>query len=311
MELFSEVYGTYYHAVARLLEQSQRGTLSEREMAEVIRETAFEESVLAILPRIKSGEWKLFAQEDGGYAGVTEGLPRMPLTTLEKRWMKAIALDPRFGLFCDDTPDWPDVEPLHLPDDICWYDRARNGDDYADEGYRGRFRTVLCALREKRMLRAVFVSGKGQEIDVVVYPYRLEYSMKDDKFRLLAWRAGEREYMVINLGRMTLAEAGEPWEGEPDWPDRASVKCTVELELIDERNAMERAMLHFASYEKRTEKTGENEYRMWLSYDKGDETEVLIRVLSFGPFLKAVGPGEFVELVRERLRWQMKLDAGG
>ena len=40
---------------------------------------------------------------------------------------------------------------------------------------------------------------------------------------------------------------------------------------------------------------------MTLHYDKEDETEILIRVLSFGPMLRVVKPVAFINLIKSRL----------
>ena len=42
-------------------------------------------------------------------------------------------------------------------------------------------------------------------------------------------------------------------------------------------------------------------------YEKEDETELLIRVLSFGPVLKVIFPDDFVKKLCERLEKQKKL----
>lgn len=63
-------------------------------------------------------------------------------------------------------------------------------------------------------------------------------------------------------------------------------KKKLVIELIDERNALERAMLHFSHLEKKTEKVSNDRYKITLYYDKDDETELLIRVLAFGPVRK-------------------------
>lgn len=39
-----------------------------------------------------------------------------------------------------------------------------------------------------------------------------------------------------------------------------------------------------------------------VQYDKGDETEMLFRVLSFGPTVKVREPEAFKELIRKKLR---------
>ena len=58
------------------------------------------------------------------------------------------------------------------------------------------------------------------------------------------------------------------------------------LELKDERNALERFMLHFSHLKKETRKLDDGRFMVKLHYDKEDRTEMLIRILSFGPVVK-------------------------
>ena len=64
-------------------------------------------------------------------------------------------------------------------------------------------------------------------------------------------------------------------------------------------------MLHFANYEKRTEY--DEERGKWICsicYDKEDEPELLIDVLSFGPVVRVLGPeavGENAALITRDL----------
>ena len=81
-----------------------------------------------------------------------------------------------------------------------------------------------------------------------------------------------------------------------------------ELTLIlhDERNALERVLLHFSHFEKETLKLDDRLYQIKLRYDKDDETELLIRVLSFGPVLEVKAPEEFIWLMRSRIKKQIE-----
>ena len=79
------------------------------------------------------------------------------------------------------------------------------------------------------------------------------------------------------------------------------------MELVDERNALERAMLHFSHLEKETERLENDLYRVTLRYQRDDEMELLIRVLSFGPKLRVISPPGFIEQIKERLNRQKKL----
>ena len=79
------------------------------------------------------------------------------------------------------------------------------------------------------------------------------------------------------------------------------------LELTDDRNALERVMLHFSHLDKETERIDDNRYKITLYYEREDETELLIRVLSFGPVLKVVFPEDFIKKLCDRLEKQKNL----
>ncbi len=135
-----------------------------------------------------------------------------------------------------------------------------------------------------------------------VLPKYLEYSEKDDKFRLFG--LGRRMGGTINLGRITRCERCAE-EGAASFSRRVPPKTrSVVFELVDERNALERALLHFAHFEKQAERLEGNRYRVTVNYNKDDETEMVIRILSFGPMIKVTAPGHFVDLIKKRLRSQ-------
>ena len=83
--------------------------------------------------------------------------------------------------------------------------------------------------------------------------------------------------------------------------EKAERRKNLTLLITDERNALERAMLHFAHFEKQAERTDDGRYILRLKYYENDETEIVIRVLSFGPYVKVLEPESFVNLIKERL----------
>ena len=84
---------------------------------------------------------------------------------------------------------------------------------------------------------------------------------------------------------------------------------TLVMELTDERNALERAMVHFSHFEKETERLEENRYRVTLRYSREDETELVIRLLSFGPVLKVLSPQNMMDELRKRILRQRYLSS--
>ena len=301
--LFSEIYGSYFQVVAAVLAEAAEGGLTDSRLTELVREKAFAESVLSIPAALRSGEWPLLAED---LSPILRHSPTMPLTELQKRWLKSLLLDRRIKLFAPDTTGLEDVEPLYRPDTFVWFDQYADGDPYEDRRYIECFRTILQSLRERRRLRLRFHGRTSVRHSAVCVPYRLEYSAKDDKFRLLT--AGDRAIDTVNVARIHTCELLEAYGPEAV---RRPQKCLRELVLLlhEERNALERVLLHFSHFEKETRKLDEGLYRIDLRYDQNDETELLIRVLSFGPMLEVTAPEEFIALVNRRLEQQFYFSA--
>ena len=301
--LFSEIYGSYYQAVSAVLTRAADGALTGEELERIVREKGFAESMLTIPAALQNETWPLLTPE---LKTPLRHKPTLPLTLLEKRWLKSLLLDPRIALFSPSATGLEDVEPLCGPDIFVYFDRYCNGDPYQDPQYITHFQTILTALREKRKLRIVFDGHRGRRHFWTCVPYKLEYSSKDDKFRLIT--ASPRNTLIINLARIctcTLLEPYRPEEYRPIPPK----KETLVLELWNERNALERVMLHFSHLEKETERLDEKRYRLTLRYEREDETELLIRVLSFGPLLRVISPDSFLKKVQRRIEKQMLLRA--
>ena len=90
----------------------------------------------------------------------------------------------------------------------------------------------------------------------------------------------------------------------------SSRKCSTPaiIRVSTERNGVERFMLEFASYEKHTVRNLETgQYNVELWYDQQDETELLIRLLSFGPVIEILGPEHLREQAKQRIKRQIEL----
>lgn len=298
--LFSEIYSCYFNTAAAVLREATDGTLTDRRLTELVREKAFGESVVTLPAELKSSAWGLLTED---LKTPLRHPPTMPLTTLQKRWLKALLQEPRIRLFGPSEEGLEDVDPLYEPGTFVYFDRYTDGDPYDDPRYIEHFRTILAAMREKRKVRISFTSARGRRNTWVCIPYRLEYSAKDDKFRVITVGRNKGRLVSVNLGRIRDCRLDEPWQPEEYCP-RPFPEETLVLRLTDERNALERAMLHFSHLEKETERLDDDHYRITLRYQREDETELLIRVLSFGPVLEVEAPKRFRDLIRERLEKQ-------
>jgi len=295
--IFHEVYSAYYTAVAKILTALLEGDTDEKSLNALVCKHAFGESLLTVLPSLKSEKWQLMHRD---FSTPIRHVPTMPLTTLQKRWLKAISLDPRVRLFDVDFGDLSDVEPLFTSADIAVYDRYADGDPFEDEQYIAQFRTILSAMRSGQDLRIEMTNRRGKTMYVRCVPEKLEYSEKDDKFRLITSGCGF--VRSVNLARITKCRlyngedviAARPVETQYD---------TLELRVTEERNTLERCMMHFAHFEKRAERV-DDEYRLYIRYDRDDAPEMVIRVLQFGPTVEVLGPETFKTLLVDKLKSQ-------
>ena len=300
--IFHEIYGNYYNAVAAILAEAVKGDLTEKRMNEIVTEKAFAESFLTIVPALKNGKWQLL---DENLSTPFEHKPSMPLTVLQKRWLKAISLDPRIKLFDVNFDFLGDIEPLFTPDDYVVFDKYNNGDPFEDNTYIKNFGVFLWAIRNKKRLKIRYHGNKGHFILMEGDPYRLEYSEKDDKFRVLLRHCDKGTFINLSgVERCTVI--GNACDDETDVA--LDGETYFILELTDERNSLERVMLHFAHFKKEAERLDDNKYKVKIYYDSSDETELVIRVLSFGPLVEVVEPQCFRNLIIERLLSQKNIE---
>ncbi len=298
--LFSEIYSSYFRTVEEILAEAIQGGLTEQRLTELVRERAFAESVLSIPSNLKNGTWPLLTED---LKTPLAAAPQMPLTLLEKRWLKALLRDPRIRLFSPSEAGLEDVEPLYAPDTFVYFDQYNDGDPFDDPTYVAHFQTILQALRENRKLRITFTGGRGKRNTWVFVPYKLEYSAKDDKFRLLT---SQTDSGTVNLARIEACELLDRYSPRAFHLPQVEMDTLV-MELTDERKALERVVLHFSHFEKQTERLEENRYRVTLRYSREDETELVIRLLSFGPVLTVLSPPSMVAELRKRILRQKAL----
>ena len=308
--LFSEIYSAYYNTVASIISCSQQGKLDSDLLFKIVKESAFPESFMTIGSALETGKWPLIKKD---YSTNIQNIPTMPLSVLQKRWLKALCNDKRIRLFVSDEVleclknQLQDVEALFNENDYYLYDKYSDGDPYDDFEYIKNFRTVLEAIHQKKTICVEYTGRFGQQKRFICAPYKIEYSEKDDKFRIIS--KVRNRHSILNIARINSCEVTENSKvddiSEEDLPDNR--RTSVTLEIYDERKAMERVMLAFAHFEKSAVQISDAVYQLTLNYDSFDETELVVRVLSFGPMVKVIEPQSFVKLIQERIESQINL----
>lgn len=316
MTIFSEIYGAYYRIAARAMREK---TVTDDEVYELIRSLGFRDSALflpqKLLPQKDGSDWGLLRRNlDGTLSRIIESSPPAVLTLLQKRWLSSKLADPRFRLFFDDETlrrleeRLADIKPLYRREHFRYFDKFTDGDDYADPRYRENFRVILSAIKSRELLKISYTSGHDKRICFTCLPLNIEYSEKNDKLRVLTRKHRNGRISsggVINLGRIdTIERTGRFFTGSLNAPF-TKPRNSVTVYVAPERNAVERFLMAFASYEKRAERDLESGgCVVTLHYDKSDETELLIRLLSFGAAAEILSPEGFRRQAAERVARQ-------
>ena len=325
MNIFSEIYGTYFRIAAKLLEDEVTG---EKSVRDTVLRDGFRDSVLFLPQKLIPGgeDWGLFRREkDNTLRRITKKAPVKVLTRLQKMWLKAKLSDPRIRLFMEDETieqmrqSLADVKPLYRHEHFRLTDRFADHDDYSDEKYISNFRAALDAVKHRRMVDISFHTGRGKRASGRFVLLKIEFSPKNGKFRAYCYLLRNdkiRSSGLINIGRIeSITDTGRVFRTPVSMDDYfSSRKCKepAVIRVTNERNGVERFMLEFASFEKHTVRDLEkNEYTVELWYDEQDETEVLIMLLSFGPVIEILGPGKLRSQARERLERQYGLLVNG
>lgn len=292
--IFSELYSAYYNTVAKILSTLVESNADKNQVRQIISDHAFDQSALAIMPAIEQERWQIIRPD---MTTAIRHIPTMPLTLLQKQWLKAILEDPRVRLFDVHIEGLEDTVPLFTQEDYLVYDQYADGDPYEDPAYIQHFRTILDAIKTGRSVKVLMCSHRRNYIKIRCYPKRLEYSEKDDKFRVIAEGC---KYEHFNVARVISCEYCNK---DPQWEKETKHDELREITLLirNERNALERVMMHFAHFEKRAERMNDGTHQVSIKYYASDETEMVIRVLSFGPLVKVLEPESFIDLIKDRL----------
>lgn len=322
MTIFSEIYGVYYRITARLLDMER---VSDSDVYTVIREDGYRDSALflpqKLLPQADGSDWGLFKRGADGLLHAAIGKPPHVLTKIQKMWLKAKLADPKTRLFLNGSAfaslseKLADVPPLYRPENFRYFDKFTDGDLFESEKYRAHFRTVLKAIKEQRILRINFTSKHGRRASRLCLPFRLEYSEKNEKFRVYCHDIKGGKTVgggLINLGRIDEIIPKEIYTGEKPSEESFWGKIRaaepIRVYVRPERNAVERFLNEFAEYEKRVDRDLENGgCTVDIYYDKQDETELLILLLGFGAAVEILSPSSFRKQAAERVKKQVQL----
>ncbi|MGN1411773.1 MAG: WYL domain-containing protein [Oscillospiraceae bacterium] len=333
MEIFSEIYGCYYEVIRKILEQSP---LKKSEIDELIRGNHIIDTSFFLSDHLfgndregikKWGFLNYNSKDKCYYSSLNNNPFPLPMTTLEKSWIKALLQDDKFKLFLSNDlidklqRELADVQPLFNLENFYYFDKSKNGDDFSNPKYKDNFNLILSAIDNKEVIHIEkYLSSKGKIIEGNFQPLNLEYSSKDDIFRLFSaelYKDGSFKYMNLKLSGITnkITITDIPWNESITIDDFFTIRNNHEpitVKVSNERNSIERFMMEFSCYKKVAEYDAQNDsITVKIYYDIETETELLIRLISFGCYLEILSPLHLRLKAKERIQSQYKLFFNG
>lgn len=321
MSIYNEIYGVYYYMLEMILKKASEGPVTLGEINSIVSKYGFSESSIYFTPdaTAKTGGYNLLREMDEGYISNLKQCPAEFTTSLQRGFIKSILEDKKMRLFLSDEmieelgEAFKDTKPLFKAEDIMMTETALDSDDFTDEKYIGIFKTLLGAIKNRNAVRIVFDTSKGERKTIKLMPYKLEYGVRDDKFRICGvsiYHERAKGYVKINLGRIhTITTLHQSFNIDFDYYiDKKKIPEPIEIEVSNMRNGFERVFIGLSNYERIStydEETGKS--RIKIYYTNDDELELLILLLSFGPAVKVLGPEDFKEQFVERIKKQYEM----
>lgn len=335
MELFDEVKNRYFHIIFNVLNECKDG-ISKDHILKIVNEEEFQEKVIGkgfqtfeglLLNEYEDNEnFNLIQEENGLYypniKGKKKSVVPVRLNNVEKMWLKNLLNEEFIQFILSDATilklkaALEDVEGANTSHIIENTNKSILLGIEDLDMYKENFRILIKAMVDGKIIKYCNVDKWGNEyIGKRALPVRIEYSVKDQRFRASMYSLDDNRPIMVNIFSLSDIELEE---NEKDQLDRETAirrvhesrysKEPIVLEVTDKKAAMERCFMSFSEMERCSRCIGEDKYEMKLFYYTFEEEEIIRKILSLGPYVKVISPQRIREEVVKRIRRALDLN---
>ena len=258
----------------------------------------------------------IFTPSEGVEIGNVRDL--LPLTAVELQWLQNVLKHPLAKCFLSEEElalfdrwqprmDWFDVNDVVLHDQYLGMEEVYSRTDFGMS-----MKTLMKALEENYLVMIRYQSQYGTESQNICAPAYLEYSKRDNCFRVRVV-CENRSVKTFNLERIREISMLEKTFDSSDIREIVEEnakqnECELAVFFDETKNVPDRILTEFSCFKKKCVKWGDQKYRMTLYYDSQDKREILIRLLSYGSLVHIdEDTGEVREELIGRLKNQIEL----
>ncbi len=312
--MYHEIYGKYYQMIHNLLNSKPK---TEREINDYIRSQGFDESFLYLNAEMLVDEYHLFVKKGDLFYPLTNGEIPLFLTSEQKKWLNTMLFDEKVKLFLSDEKIkyyQKEFAGNVLYDGSTYQYLYQDVDkDEINSKMRNIFRFVKNAIIQGMDINLTFISSKNYYTHKKVAPYKIEYSMQDQKMRLIAveYRNGEPKRIIrIRLASVVgyrMVERTKKIDFEY-YLQQEVLKEPLIIEVYPILNGIERVFIELSNYKREAVFDKERNLSiMKIYYEKVDEMDLVLKMLSFGKVVKILSDGFIKEEVLRRINKQKEL----
>lgn len=219
-------------------------------------------------------------------------IPIIP-SYLEKVWLKYMLSNDHVKLFLDketiekllcSLKEYEDIIDNNI---IIQHRSTKNIKNY--DKLKVKVQILIQAIKNNNAIKYSYKTKDGVILkDKVSIPYKIEYSLKNDKFYLISFSAEENrpiKSILENITDLNIVETETPISKASIKKSIDSKKCNsyVVLQVKDVNNAKERAFLTFSTYSKTAKYIeAEDIHELKIFYYSFEEKEVISKIFSLG-----------------------------
>lgn len=312
--MYHEIYGKYYQIIHNLLNSKPQ---TEKEINDYIRSQGFDESFLYLNAQMLVDEYHLFVKKGDLFYPLTNSKIPLFLTNEQKNWLNTMLFDEKVKLFLsDERRNYYQKEFAGnvLYDDKTYQYLFQDVDkDEITPKMSNVFRFVKNAIMKEMDINLTFISSKNYYTHKKVAPYKIEYSMQDQKMRLIAveYRNGEPKRIIrIKLASIVgyrMVERVKKIDFKYYLQEEV-LKEPLIIEVYPILNGIERVFIELSNYKREAFYDKERNLSiMKIYYEKADEMDLVLKMLSFGKVVKILSDGFIKEEVLRRINKQKEL----
>jgi len=335
MELFHEYKNKYFHLIFRILNLSKDG-LDRDEIIKLIEQEEYDEKVIGkdfktfegmLLNEYESlDNLNLLEERESKFYSILNNEKSIPLkvrfSKLEKTWINGMIKEPvvqaLLGKEILEKLEKALEDVTEGNNDIIEFtNKVKSDFEYNLKKFKEDFYIILEGIINEKVIIYTNIDKNGNEYkNQLALPIRIEYSLKDDKFRASLYSLKEERSIMVNLQTLKDVkiaekdiEISENINLEINREDvlkklkeKKYSETPITIELEDIRGAMERCFMSFSSFERSSRAISENKYEIDIYYYTFEEADVIRKIMSLGPYVKVKSPERVKEIIVEKIK---------